>query len=196
MKTIFIIKLCIAQIALSIHFSKAQDLTYHIFVGKKHAGILKAQMNKLEGDLFKLHLESNTDFTLVEIYTLLEAEYRNGQLQRASNLQKVNGKVKNTSQITWIGNQYKISLAGEERFLQKNIVFSVAMLYHIEPQGVNNIFSERFGVFCKINKTASNQYELEMPDGKITKYLYSNGICTEMQSDHTLANIRLILQDK
>ncbi|MBK7870935.1 MAG: hypothetical protein IPJ74_09725 [Saprospiraceae bacterium] len=173
---------------------KAQSLTYHIFIGKKQAGTLKANMDKLSNGLFTLRLESSTAFTLVKIYTLMEAEYRNGQLWSASNMQKVNGKIKTITQTKRAGEEYRITADGEENLLKKNIIFSVSMLYHIEPEGISSVFSERFGEFCKIRKTSEHHYELEMPDGKITRYIYKNGICTEMQSDHTMANIRLILQ--
>ncbi len=175
----------------------AQDLTYHIFIGKKRAGTLQVQKTNLPGNDYHLRLEANTSYALMSIYSLSEAKYHDGRLQQAFTLQKLNGKMRENSSVQRDPSVYRICADDDKSTYADDITYSVAMLYHFEPNGVTKVFSERFGKFCHLREVNPHRYKLEMPDGKATTYTYQNGVCSEVYSEHTLATVRFqLVEDK
>jgi hypothetical protein len=130
-------------------------------------------------------------------HSVLQAQYQNGQLHKASMVQKVNDKVRESSAVVRNGNQYHIDIKDEESIiLKEEVVYSVALLYLVEPKGKKAVFSERFGVFCPLKEVEPGKYQLEMPDGKKVYYTYVNGICTQMRTRQMMMEVRFELAQK
>jgi hypothetical protein len=60
---------------------------------------------------------------------------------------------------------------------------TVTSLYYREPVNLKQIYSDRYGKMCPLQKVAAGAYEVVMPDGKKTLYTYAQGQCREVQSE-------------
>jgi hypothetical protein len=129
-----------------------------------------------------------------DAYSKSEVYFKNGHLQKSTLIQKVNDKEREKTDISYNGTHYRIQRKGEVASdLKNSILYSIAMLYHTEPEGKKNVFSERYGKFFDIKKIDANRYELALPDGKKTFYTYENGICTRVQTKQMLMDVRFEL---
>lgn len=174
-----------------------QTLIYNIFIANKKSGSMLIRANKSDNQNFSVHSETNISVAFSKAHSTMQAQYQNGQLHKASMIQRVNDKVRESSEVTRSGNQYHIEIKGEETIILKDeVVYSVALLYHVEPKGKKAVFSERFGVFCPIKEVEPGMYQLEMPDGKKVYYTYSNGICTQMRTKQMMMEVRFELAEK
>lgn len=192
MKTLFLLTV-VTHLSLPV-LSFSQSLLYNIFLANKQVGSMMVQANKSDNQNFSIHSQTNISVAFSKAESTLQAQYQDGQLHTASMIQKVNDKVRESSQVTRNGNQYIIKLKDEETIVLKDeVVYSVALLYHVEPKGKKAVFSERYGVFCPIKPVDANTYEMEMPDGKRVYYTYKNGICTQMRTKQMLMDVRFEL---
>ncbi|MFN7118648.1 MAG: DUF6134 family protein [Saprospiraceae bacterium] len=175
----------------------AQTLLYNIFVANKQAGSMLIRAHKQDAQNFSVHSETNISVAFSKAHSVLRAQYQDGQLHKASMIQKVNDKVRESSEVVRSGDQYHITIKGEEDvILKRDVIYSVALLYHVEPKDKKAVFSERFGVFCPIKEVEPSKYEMEMPDGKKVYYTYNNGICTQMRTKQMMMEVRFELAQR
>ncbi len=175
----------------------SQTLLYNIFVANKKAGSMLIKANKSDSQNFSVHSETNISVAFSKAHSVLQAQYQDGQLHKASMIQKVNDKVRESSEVVRSGSQYHINIKGEDAIVLKDeVVYSVALLYHVEPKGKKVVFSERFGMFCPIKEVQPSKYEMEMPDGKKVYYTYLNGICIQMRTKQMMMEVRFELAQR
>lgn len=190
----FIFITMLSWLTMFVGPTKSQDLNYQILFGDKQVGTLTVQPTNFKDDTFSITMEANMSFPLMDINSVAEAKYSNDKLLKATNVQKVNGKVRESSKVTCNGDHYLVHVDKESHTLREEVRYSVAMLYHFEPKGVKKVFSERFGEFSSIKEIAPNQYELQTPDGKKNKYTYKNGVCIKMETNHLLSKVTFRLE--
>ena len=194
MKTFFLFTL-LAGIAFPGK-SVAQTLTYDVYVAGQHSGMLTVVAQKSNSSL-SIHSEANISVAFTKAIAILEAQYQNGYLHKASVVQRVNNKIRENSEVTREGAYYRVDIKGEESIIfKKEVPYSVALLYHVEPKGRNTVFSERYGLACALKEIEPNKYELQLPTGKKAYYTYTNGICTRMQTRQMMMDVRFELADK
>jgi hypothetical protein len=173
-----------------------QTLTYDVLVAGKKSGTLVVRADRLNSNLLTVASDAKISVAFTDAHSTLQAQFRNGQLQKASVVQKVNEKIRESAEINHDGTQYHVAVKGKEATtLKQAIDYSIALIYHVEPKGKKTVFSERYGAFCVIRNLGASKYELQMPDGKKAFYTYENGICTTMQTRQMLMEVRFELAE-
>lgn len=175
----------------------SQTLLYNVYVANKKSGTMRIHVSREDDSQFSVHCEANVSTMLAKVYTLIQTEYRNGHLQNASVMQKVNDKERDNTKITRQNATYYIERKNKEKSTLKDAVaYSIGLVYHVEPGERKTIFSEKYGVFCPIKEVTPSRYELQMPDGKKVYYTYTDGICTKMQTKQMMMDVRFELAEK
>jgi len=136
--------------------------------------------------------ESSAHFSIlidISVYSKLHSSFNNGILRDGKLLRVVNGKTKAEKSIAWNNDKYLINSDGKSSTLQSKINFTTACLMYVEPQGIQNIFSENFGSYINIKAIAAHKYEFKLPDGSNNTYTYYEGKCTEVKVETAYADI-------
>ncbi len=155
-------------------------------------GYLIAEQSE-SGSLTTFDLKSRTKFSFLlsfDMYTEYYSVYRDGFLLSASSENTVNDKRKSHSSIKYLEDIYHIQVDDEGRKEKMVISESISTMY-FRPPTDGKIFSERFGEFCSIQKSAPQTFVLTKPDDRKNHYFYENGICTRVEVDLPLATIEL-----
>lgn len=114
--------------------------------------------------------------------------YKDNFLHKGEFQDDLNGRTRNGSQVAWDGSVYHIEINKTRSQLKnRKVTYSTTNLYHHEPLGISELFSERYGVFCKIKPIGNHTYELHLPTGKKNLYRYRDGICREVEVNETMA---------
>jgi hypothetical protein len=178
---------CRAQVAV---------LQYKIMVGGGQVGAMQVYRASGNGNTkFTLHCEVRK--RVVWLYTVNEdqsAEFQNNKLVRSSCLRNVNGKVKVNSSLLYKGAEYEIISHDEIRHEPfPPIANHMLGIYFAEPTHGLKVYSDNFQQFIKIEKIASGEYKIVMPDGNHSTYYYENGVCTRVKSKQTLFTVEMLL---
>lgn len=117
--------------------------------------------------------------------------YENKQLKKSASSVYMNEELEDST--TTNRGQLKMNCYRypDEQFVQNEhqIKFTTAKLYFQEPVNVDNIYSERFLAYCKVELVGKNKYKLHLTNGKKNYYTYTNGVLTEVFVDRTLFNL-------
>lgn len=175
------------------HTKETNRLQYQIWIGDKQAGSLCVEKVFSSEQECVFSMKTQVDFMFWEISSTIESKFRQNQLWEACANEKVNGKTKGCTKTFFVDNQYEIKKDNIKKIVKEPIYYSVAMLYHHEPEQVRQVFAERHANFCLIKEIASHKYELSLPNGDKNYYLYENGICKEMQTSTMMKKIRFVL---
>ncbi len=175
-----------------------QDKTYSLSVAGKDIGKLKVFELKKINDITVQKVESEFKFLFQTGKFVNESSFSKGRLLEARSIHSINGNVKEITNTKLLpSNHYKVifsennSEKKEIKSLQKNIHGTLTGLFYSEPVGSQEVYSERFGVFCPVKLIAAGSYEVRMPDGKRNVYTYEKGECNQLQTE--LAGFKLLL---
>ena len=173
-----------------------QNLTYTVYVSGSKRGTLQAQLIRSADKSFKIRLETNIHFPFTNVLSLIQVNYSASGLESASSFKKINNHVNEQINLQkTIGGFLLTNDAGQETRILEQIPFSVGRLYHYEPLGMKELFSERLGAFVPIKNLREGEYELIQPDGKKNVFVYRYGICTEMRTEIMACNVRFVLSE-
>lgn len=171
-----------------------QNLTYTVYVSGSKRGTLHAQLIKSTDKSFKIRLETNIHFPFTNVLSLIQVNYSASGLESASSFKKINNHVNEQINLQKTNGGYIITNdSGQKNRILTEIPFSVGRLYHHEPVGMKELFSERLGAFVPIKNLREGEYELVQPDGKKNVFVYRFGICTEMRTEMMACNVRFVL---
>jgi hypothetical protein len=173
-----------------------QNLTYTVYVSGSKRGTLHAQLIRSADKSFKIRLETNIHFPFTNVLSLIQVNYTTSGLESASSFKKINNHVNEQINLQKIIGGYLLTNeAGQKTRILTQIPFSVGRLYHHEPHGMKELFSERLGAFVPIKNLREGEYELIQPDGKKNVFVYRYGICTEMRTEMMACNVRFVLSE-
>jgi hypothetical protein len=164
-----------------------------------HNGDVIGQMlfyQKKEGqDTFlKMTSRVNTRFVFgIQVHTIDEALFRNGQLLSSSVYRKVNGKEKESKRTTWINRYYQLQSGSKTKIVSNPIYCNMILLYCQEPADSSTIYSDNFQQFLRIQKIGTHVYRVSLPDGNYNDYHFQNGICKLVEIHHSLYTIKMEL---
>lgn len=177
--------------------SAPQALMYDIVVNDRTVGQMQvATLPTTSG----LQYQVNADVRMHilgerRMITNFTSTYQNNQLTEARFHDQLNGKTRHDALVRWDGEAYRIKVNGEQSQLaNRRVTYSTASLYAQEPQGIRELFSERFGQFCSIKPLANHTYELTMPDGRKSRYHYVEGVCHKVEAQQALFNVQFRLR--
>jgi hypothetical protein len=173
-----------------------QNLTYTVYVSGSKRGTLDAQLIRSADKSFRIRLETNIHFPFTNVLSLIQVNYTASGLESASSFKKINNHVNEQISLQKTNGGYILTNdAGQKNRIITQIPFSVGRLYHHEPLGMKELFSERLGAFVPIKNLREGEYELIQPDGKKNVFVYRYGICTEMRTEMMACNVRFVLSE-
>ena len=123
-----------------------------------------------------------------------EAEYQEGNLVRSLVRLSRDGKVKTLVEGKKQGDTFSSFVDGDLVKTPGPIDYCILNTYFEIPSGKSRLFSERWGKVIGIKDNKDGTFLLQPPNGSHNTLIYKDGICQEMQFNHTLANVRFILK--
>ncbi len=170
----------------------AQKQIYKIEWKGDSIGYLVAEKS-IHGGLTRIELTSISEFSMLFTFHMATeylSVYRDDQLLNAVSRSTLNEKERSLTRTKYIENFYEIEIDGEINKMQREISESIATLYFTRPSG-GEVFSERHGTFCKVEKVGEYHYRLIKPDNRVNDYIYSQKGCEEVMVELAMANVRL-----
>ncbi|MEQ9402509.1 MAG: DUF6134 family protein [Cyclobacteriaceae bacterium] len=168
--------------------ASGQILKYEVVKGSKKLGDMVVE-RKAYNDEVSYNVESKVVFRLLFSFTVdfeSSALYKNNILERESTTSKLNGSTQKSSDIVRKGDNYSLTSGGVSSTEKGPITYSIASIYHHEPENGQQVFSPQFGQYLTFERIGEHKYEMESPDG-INEYTYMNGICTEVKVSRDFA---------
>ena len=176
----------------------AQTLVYKGYKGDDYIGDMIVK-REVHGDqvFFRSDAQLNVRFLLNwELRFYYEADFKNGDLQRSLVQVTRDGKLRTEVKGKREGSQYNSDVDGDEESLSiSSIDYCVLNTYFEAPKGRKRIFSERWGTWLQVEDQGNGRYILQPPNGSHNTLIYKNGICQEMQFNHTIAKVRFVLKE-
>jgi hypothetical protein len=189
----------ITLLMLSGHLiSVAQSRIYDIRFANKSIGSLTVfEPEQAQGrTIFKIEAVYSIPFSKGQ-FTIIN-HYKKDQLVYSSYQQTTNNNLKESIITQWLSQQYvstdSLNIKKINDKISKPIEHSVCSFYYKEPKGMKAIFSERYGVYCDVSNPADGAYEMKLPDGRVSTYIFRNGLCQEVRSSVMGGNLVFILQ--
>lgn len=170
---------------------------FHIYHGKNNIGFLKITETR-QAENTQIDVQSEIEARLIFTYTATGAEsytYRNDTLVSSELFRKVNNRVRLKQKMVMSGKNYRVTGPDFHKTLDvHNVRFNLTRLFLQEPEGINRVFSDRFGQWVPVTKTGAHQYEVVLPNHSRTIFSYREGSCRSVISVGTFYKVRLIPQ--
>lgn len=178
------------------NFLSGQTLIYKGYKGDDYIGDMVVKRVE-QGD--KVIYTSDAQLEVSFLFTwkmrfYYEAEFQNGDLTRSLVKLSRDGKLKTLVEGKRRGDIFYSSVDGELAEAKGPIDYCILNTYFEIPSGKTRLFSERWGKEIGIQDNKNGSFLLQPPNGSHNTLIYKNGICNEMQFNHTLANVRFILE--
>lgn len=174
--------------------ARAQALNYTIFVGDDPVGQLTATESAYVGGETVINIDSKLTINFIGSFTIEShqtAYFRRQVLQEAEQVVTRNGKLKEQCAVKRSRSGYQVRRRGEKDLLVSgDLTFTMGQLYHHEPKGVSQVFSERFGLACSVKGVGASQYDVTLPNGSVNRYTYGRGVCQRMETTSNLKDVR------
>jgi hypothetical protein len=128
------------------------------------------------------------------VRTIEESIFHEGNLVYASQFRKLNGDVKEDKVTKLTSRGYEVYKGQDTQTLPLlRIGRNILRLYFEEPLAGENIYSDAFQQFIKVEKIADGGYRMNLPDGNSSTYYYKKGRCTNVKIDHRYYSAELQL---
>lgn len=143
-------------------------------------------------DVYSIKSNVSVSFILgFDIASEYESVYSNGILVEAKTHHTLNDKTRSKSAVTKTASGYLVIVDDEKKNVDDiDIRESITTLYFQLPTS-DQIFSERFGTWCKLDNTGVNEYTLHKPDGKKNLYRYRDNKCIEAEIHTAFITIKV-----
>ena len=167
-----------------------QQLDYSIIWHGDSIGYIKVSRTLTDSSEYH-KFESESKFRVILSFTtgyISEVFFEDGALVKSQVLDTFDGDVRGSALVEWTENKYLMIIDGEEMTWETPVLATVGSLYYAEPEGLTQVFSERFGRYLKIEKESEGKYRLTKPDDRTNLYQYENGICTKVEVNNSLAS--------
>lgn len=174
------------------------EKNYDLFVGKNKIGWFKISKTT-SGD--KIRYQASSDATFSVLFTnniayTLDCIVEKGILTYSHCTVRKNDKIKDDTEIRWLGSHYQIIKEGQKSIHEGPIDSPAISLYFEEPQANSvKVFSEREAGFKEFTRQAEHQYKLT-PVGKNSgdDYTYKDGELREVIVSYVVTNFRTVLR--
>ncbi len=168
---------------------KGQAIIYDILLAGRSVGELTITPAKANDGSENLRVRGAIDTFLYDVVYVGENRFEKGVLKTALSSQQVNGKLKEKTNTVHTSDSYHVTFADAKSSSKETVKVphpinhTITSLYYREPVNLKQIYSDRFGKMCPVQKVATGAYDIVMPDGKKTRYTYADGQCHEVQSE-------------
>ncbi|MPR35736.1 DUF6134 family protein [Salmonirosea aquatica] len=169
--------------------ARSQAIIYDILLAGRAVGELTITPSRGSDGSENLRVRGAIDTFLYDVVYVGENRFEKGVLKTALSSQEVNGKLKEKTNTVQTSDIYHVTFADAKSASKETaqvphpINHTVTSLYYREPVNLKQIYSDRFGKMCPVQKVGTSAYEIVMPDGKKTRYTYADGQCREVQSE-------------
>lgn len=166
-----------------------QSIIYDILLAGRAVGELNITPVRTSDGGEHLRVRGAIDTFLYDVVYVGENRFEKGVLKTALSSQEVNGKLKEKTNTVHTNDIYHVTFADAKSVSKETgkvphpINHTVTSLYYREPINLKQIYSDRYGKMCPLQKVSAGAYEVMMPDGKKTRYTYADGKCREVQSE-------------
>lgn len=197
-KTFSLVCLFLITLIASVEIIYAQNkkLSYKILQGGSEVGYLFLE-KKDSADVTKFNMESSAQKRIIFLISIYEKQiclFKNGVVKFSNVFRKVNGSIKTNKSLLNNGKGYEICCNGKnEKLNLSDIHHNQLSLYYEEPVNYNQIYSDQFECMLNIKKIKPNNYKIELPDGNINYYTYTNGTLSSIKLKHTFFSAEFIL---
>lgn len=165
-----------------------QVVIYDILLAGRDVGELKITPAQVGAGKESFRVEGAINTLFYDVVYVGENLFEKGVLKSSLSSQEVNGKLKEKTRTIQGQDSYQIIFADPKAAQRPNsqilhpINHTVTSLYYREPVNMKQVYSDRFGKMCTVQKIGSGSYQVAMPDGKNAVYTYSGGRCREVRS--------------
>lgn len=180
--------LVVALVLLQVP-ARSQAIIYDILLAGRAVGELNITPVRTSDGGEHLRVRGAIDTFLYDVVYVGENRFEKGVLKTALSSQEVNGKLKEKTNTVQNSESYQVTFADAKSSSKETgrvphpINHTITSLYYREPVNLKQIYSDRYGKMCPVQKVSAGAYEVVMPDGKKTLYTYADGQCREVQSE-------------
>lgn len=188
MKNPHLIKIIVpAFIAIAAGYRAPNETTsYSVYHNSKKVGTVTT--TKVINDkkityslLSDVKIDLIIDISIVEQITDV---FESDQLNNSSHSRKINTVEKVNNTASWNGKLYQLAKNGKQgNTITEKIKTTVMSLYYSEPADLTKVYSQNAQQVCTIKKRQAHIYDLQLPDGKTTRYKYSSGKLYAVESN-------------
>lgn len=165
----------------------AQTLYYDAFFRGEKVGHMKV-VEKKNGNSSITTSETHLTVSMVlsvEILMTFEIEFSNGTMVRSLTESYRDGELDGKSSGYRQGAHYIVDQDGNRKTVNSpQIPYCVTNIHFRKPQGVNQIYSERWGEFLKFERESDGRYGLHLPNGNVNYYRYSGDVVTHLEVNY------------
>lgn len=176
--------------------AQSKKLTYKILQGGSEVGFLTLAKKDSAG-LTMLNMESSAQKRIILLISIYEKQlsiFEKGILKYTSVYRKVNGSVKTNKSLQNNGNNYEVVSNGQKNKINvADIHHNQLSLYYEEPVNYHSVYSDQYEKLLAIEKTATGQYKIKLPDGNTNYYTYTNGMLSSIKLKHIFFSAEFIL---
>lgn len=105
----------------------------------------------------------------------------------------MNNDLQDSTSLNQEHNNYHVFEYPRRRYIlySTDLRFSTAKLYFQEPEGVHEVYSERFLQYCKLEAQEDHTYKLYLPDNKVNYYTYEDDELVKVAIERTWFNLEI-----
>jgi hypothetical protein len=178
-------------------YAQKVSLEYDILKKGDKIGLMKLTSQK-EGNNFLIKMDSNVEINLLSSIVIQmheEALYHKDKLIYSTGKRVVNGNIKADIQTKSSDNFYYLINKGKTSTLQVSTISNnLLLMYFKEPVNTEEVYSDTFQKFLKINHIQPHQIKLNLPTGDFNEYFFRNGVCNKVIIHSTFYTIEMQLK--
>lgn len=189
--------LLLFSIILLLGSAAGQVLHYEVVRSGKPIGNVDV-IRTIENGIESYELENVVEFKVLFTFNVkyvLKESFKDGMLITGEGFNTLNGSTQKETSIQFRNGKYKLIIDGIEGYVSSGdtIRYSAAQVYHREPKGNENMYSQYFGRYLQFKKIGDHKYSFSSPDGE-NIYEYQNGFCTKVQVSRDYASFTIVMK--
>jgi len=179
-----------------VSFTQRSVLTYNVVQNNDVIGWLKLDKRDSANSSF-IKFSSEIKKRVVFLFTIIEKQeafFQNGIMTYSYVYRKINDNIKVNKFTTYVSGHYLVKKdKSSTPLMLNNIAYNQLSLYFYEPATIQQVYSDNYEQYLKIEKSGNQYYTLKLPGGNKNTYYYSNGVCTKVKVEQSLFTVEFIL---
>ena len=179
-----------------VSFTQRSVLTYNVVQNNDVIGWLKLDKRDSANSSF-IKFSSEIKKKVVFLFTIIEKQevfFQNGIMTYSYVYRKINDNIKVNKFTTYVSGHYLVKKdKSSTPLMLNNIAYNQLSLYFYEPATIQQVYSDNYEQYLKIEKSGNQYYTLKLPGGNKNTYYYSNGVCTKVKVEQSLFTVEFIL---
>jgi len=179
-----------------VSFTQRSVLTYNVVQNNDVIGWLKLDKRDSANSSF-IKFSSEIKKRVVFLFTIIEKQeafFQNGIMTYSYVYRKINDNIKVNKFTTYVSGHYLVKKdKSSTPLMLNNIAYNQLSLYFYEPATIQQVYSDNYEQYLKIEKSGNQYYTLKLPGDNKNTYYYSNGVCTKVKVEQSLFTVEFIL---